>query len=144
MVKRKVFEVNIKQATVLQLKQLINHQFGILAMYQNMFDYPELPDPVPGLRLFADNHIFDEKIEKIPQTHLVLTVGEFVHSWAYVYVHYPCGNGRMKVARIKFHRFSTIAYVKRLISMAISLQASDIQLCHKANGHPFNDNSNVY
>ena len=54
------------------------------------------------------------------------------------------GNGQMTVARMKFHRFSTIAYVKGHISIAIGLQASDIQLSHKANGHPFNDNSNVY
>ena len=133
-------EVKNLPTTVSQLKRLINRQTGIPVRVQNLFDYPEFPDQIPGLRFFDDNHVFDENMQ---QVNLVLSLGK-VCSWVYAYMHYPCGNGQTTVARINFHRFSTIAYVKRHISMAIGLQASDIQLSHKANGHQFNDNSNVY
>ena len=67
-----VIEVKNLPATVFQLKRLINRQTGIPVSVQNLFDYLEVPDQVPGLRYFDDNHVFGDKMQ---QACLVLTFG---------------------------------------------------------------------
>ena len=136
-----VFEIKNQRPTVLALKQLILQQTDIPCSQQNLYDYPEIPNPGHGLRLLADDHVFDEKTKKV---NLVLTLGE-VWSWAYFYYHYPSPDSRKTVHRIHAHRFATVAEVKLYISkIETGLQEADIQLSHRANGTPFNDNLCIF
>ena len=135
------FEIKNQRPTVLNLKQLILQQTGIQCSQQNLYDYPEIPNPGPGLRLLADDHVFDEKTKKVS---LVLTLGE-VWSWAYFYYHYQRPDSQKTVHKITAHRFSTVAEVKLIISMIeTGLQVADIKLSHKANGAPLNENLCIF
>ena len=136
-----VFEIKNQRATVLTLKLLILQQTDIRCSQQNLYDYPEIPNPGHGLRLLANNHVFDEKTKEVS---LVLTLGE-VCSWAYFYYHYPSPDSQKTVHKISAHRFSTVADVKLHISkIETGLQVADIQLSHRANGTPFNDNLCIF
>ena len=135
-----VFEIKNQRATVLTLKLLILQQTDIRCSQQNLYDYPKIPNSGPGLRLLANDHVFDEHTKEV---HLVLTLGE-VYSWAYFYYHYPRPDGRKTVRKISAHRFATVAIVKYYISIETGWQVADIKLSHKANGPPFNDNLSIF
>ena len=82
-------------------------------------------------------HIFDQTVRV---AHIVMVIGK-VPSWNYFYVYYPRANGQMMVAKMKSHRFATVAFVKAHISIATGLH--NIQLSLQANGSLLNDNSNI-
>ena len=136
-----VFEIKNQRPTVLTLKQLILQQTGIPCSQQNLYDYPKIPNPGPGLRLLGNDHLFYDKTKEV---NLVLTLGQ-VCSWAYYYYHYPRRGGQMTVHKIKTHRFSTVAEVKLYISaIETGLQEAVVKLSLKANGPPLNENLSIF
>ena len=136
-----VFEIKNQRPTVLTLKKLILQQTDIPCSQQNLYDYPKIPNPGPGLRLLANDHVF---VDKTKEVNLVLTLGE-VSSWAYYYYHFPRRGGWKTVHKIKTHRFATVEVVKLYISMIeTGLQVAVIKLSLKANGPPLNDNSSIF
>ena len=136
-----VFEIKNQRPTVLALKQLILQQTDIPCSQQNLYDYPEIPNPGPGLRLLANDHVFDDKTKEVS---LVLTLG-VISSWAYYYYHYPRPDGRKTVHKIRTHRFATVEVVKLYISMIeTGSQVADIKLSLKANGPPLKENLSIF
>ena len=127
------------------IKNEILQLIGIPAEEQNLFDYPEDPDQGPGLRLYEDNHVFQQATMTNARVNFVLTLGK-VSAWTYFYVEYLRADDQTAVVKFNCHKFTKIAQLKRQIRRA--LQKSELnpfQLYHDLNGSlALDDDSNIY
>ena len=134
--------VNNLPVNILDVKEMIDQHTGIPARDQKLFDYPQLPDQGPGLRLLADNHIFYPNMLN-KEVQLVLTHGR-VCSVVYFYVRYLIPvNSPKKVVKFSAHRFATIGDLKVRIAGKTGLQANSIQL-YLNPSYPLDNNLNIY
>ena len=73
-----------------KIKQEITRRSSIPVKVQNLFEQPESPNQVPGLRLCADKHNFANAMNV--KVSFVLTSGNMPF-WTYFCVKYPRGGG---------------------------------------------------
>ena len=137
------FGVEHFPVNVLEIKQEICRRSGIPVHDQNLFEYPDAPDQGPGLRLYADHHVFSDAT--VARVSFVLAIGK-VPSWAYFYVSYPCADGQQVVAKFSCHRFTTVAQLKGRISAQLQghMQADKFLLTHDARIPGLADDVNVF
>ena len=139
------FDVQNFPVSILSIKNEISRLSGIPHGEQNLFDYPEVPDQGPGLRLYEDNHVFQQATMTNARVNFVLTFGK-VSAWTYFYVEYLRADDQPAVVKFNCHKFTKIAQLKGQICRA--LQKSELnpfQLYHDLNGSPaLDDDSNIY
>ena len=135
--------VNNLPASVLHVKQMISDQTGIPVRDQNLYEYPEYADQGPGLRLYADNHIFNETMRDV-EINFVLTLGK-VSSWTYFYLSFHINLGSMALVKCWSHRLSTVADLKRRFPDLTGLPAYNYDLSFNSRKYDrFDEKWNIY
>ena len=130
------FKASVLPFTVLQLKTIINEDSNgyIPVKEMNLYLYPDLLKPEPGLVMLSDDHKFNGKNENFE---FVLTLGK-MSIWSYYYVLYG-----ERVFKIGSSGFETIAELKSRISVVIKQPVSCIKM-KDINKICLDDDSSLY